>query len=64
MVKSLRQQKREAAHLGIEIRNVPRTGEVRFLDPYGEEPPVRVNNRRVDGTREVENLIKHVKEKK
>ncbi len=58
MVRSLRQQKAEAARLGIIVRRVPRTGEVRFLDPDGEEPPVTVNNRRKDGTREVERLIR------
>ncbi len=57
MVKSLRQQKAEAARLGIIVRRVPRTGEIKFIDPFGEEPPIKVNHRRKDGTREVQKLI-------
>ena len=60
MVKSLREQKREAATLGIVVEPVRRTGEVRFLLPDGG-PSVRVNNRRADGTSEVEKLLKKLK---
>jgi hypothetical protein len=45
----------------IRIERVCRTGDVRFLTGL-DIPPVTVNNRRNDGTREVEHLIERARE--
>jgi len=58
-VKSRRDQIAEAKRLGIEVRPVRRTGEVRFLLPG--EPPVTMNNRRTDGTRAVEAMLRRAR---
>ena len=60
-MKSLREQKAEAQRLGIRVERVRRTGEVRFFAGL-DVPPITVNNRRKDGTREVARLIERVRE--
>lgn len=47
----MREVVREARRLGIVVRTVSRTGEVRFSFPDG--PPVTANNRRKSAPREV-----------
>lgn len=58
-VPSLRDQLALARRLGCRVETVRRTGEVRVYD--GCCPPVTVNNRRKDGTREVQRRIEHSK---
>lgn len=58
-VPSLRDQLAEARRLGCKVVKVRRTGEVRVYD--GCCPPVTINARRKDGTREVQRRIEHSK---
>lgn len=59
MVRSRRDAIAEAKRLGIEVRPVRRTGEIRFL--ITGEPPVTLNNRRDDASRAVERLIERAR---
>ena len=54
-VKNQRDQLREARQLGIEVRPVRRTGEVRLL--VVGEPSVTINARRKGGTHAVESML-------
>lgn len=56
-MRSRKDQIAEARRLGISVENVRRTGEVRFISPLPDEPPVTMNNRRKDGTRAVERML-------
>jgi hypothetical protein len=56
MVRSRRDAIAEAKALGIIVRTVRRTGEVRFISPDGDRPGT-MNNRREDASRAVESLI-------
>ena len=57
MTRSRKDAIAEARRLGIIVRPVRRTGEVRFISPNPDEPPVTLNNRRKDASRAVEKLI-------
>ena len=54
---SLRAQKREAKHLGIEVTTVRRSGEVRFTCVAKCHLPIVANNRRTDGTTQIAMLL-------
>ncbi|HXG26528.1 MAG TPA: hypothetical protein VNL94_06725 [Candidatus Binatia bacterium] len=58
-VPSLRAQLAEARRVGCRVEAVRRTGEVRVWD--GCCPPLTINNRRRDGTRELAERIEHSK---